>query len=108
MLQFLHGALTNRVCYSFHDITPCNAKKEWCCRIGSFPKFVHMYGFFRDSLHWLPVTQRIQLKILTLMCNFRVGEAPLHLRTFCTSVSLLPIRSILFLAAKGLLVVARV
>ena len=61
----------------------------------------------RDTLHWLPIQQRIQFKILTLMRNCLVGSAPSYLRDFCISVSSVPGRGTLRSAAHGLLTVPR-
>ena len=61
--------------------------------IGGIPKFSHISGYIRDTLHWLPIQQRVQFKILSLMRNCLVGVAPSYLRYFCTFVSSLPARA---------------
>jgi hypothetical protein len=76
--------------------------------IGGVGKFSHISSFIRDSLHWLPIHQRIQFKILALMRNCLTGSAPSYLKTFCTPVSSLPGRISLRSSAHGLLVVPRV
>src|SRR5688572_24126910 len=43
-------------------------------------KFCRIPTFVRDTLHWFPVLQRIQYKIVTLMCNYLVGVAPSDLK----------------------------
>ena len=75
--------------------------------IAGLPKFSHISDFIRDTLHWLPVPQRIEFKILTLMRNSLLGVAPSYLRALCNLVSTLPGRSALRSAANGLLVVPR-
>jgi hypothetical protein len=75
--------------------------------IAGLPKFSHISVFIRDTLHWLPVPQRIEFKILTLMRNSLLGVAPSYLRSLCILVSSLPGRSALRSAASGLLVVPR-
>src|SRR5678815_5370709 len=55
--------------------------------IGGIPKFAHISGYIRDTLHWLPIQQRVNFKILSLMRNCLVGVAPSYLRSFCTFVS---------------------
>ena len=52
--------------------------------IGGIPKFAHISGFIRDSLHWLPIQQRVQFKILSLVRNCLAGTAPSYLRSLCT------------------------
>jgi len=49
-----------------------------------------MPTFIQEILRWLPVTQRIQFKSLTLMRSFLNRSAQSHLQTLCTSVSSLP------------------
>ena len=73
--------------------------------IGGIPKFAHISGFIRDSLHWLPIQQRVQFKILSLMRNCLAGTAPSYLRSLCTLVSSLPSRPSLRSSTRGLLVV---
>ena len=43
--------------------------------IGDIPKFAHISGYIRDTLHWLPIQQRVQFKILSLLRNCLVGVA---------------------------------
>jgi len=75
--------------------------------IGGIPKFGHISAFIRDSLHWLPIQQRIQFKTLSLMRNCLTGMAPSYLRSACTLVSSLPARASLRSSAHGLLIVPR-
>ena len=75
--------------------------------IGGIPKFGHISCFIRDSLHWLPIQQRVQFKILSLMRNCVVGVAPSYLRSLCTLVSSIPSRACLRSSAHGLMVVPR-
>ena len=75
--------------------------------IGGIPKFSHISGYIRDTLHWLPIQQRVQFKILSLMRNCLVGVAPSYLRSFCTFVSSLPARASLRSSTNGLMVVPR-
>src|SRR6188768_3029175 len=64
-------------------------------------------GYIWDTLHWLPIQQRVQFKILSLMRNCLVGVAPSYLRSFCTFVSSLPARASLRSSTRGLMVVPR-
>src|SRR5688572_31998125 len=75
--------------------------------IDAIPKFAHISGYIRDTLHWLPIQQRVNFKILSLMRNCLVGVAPSCLRSFCTFVSSLPARASLRSSARGLMVVPR-
>src|SRR5688572_22967713 len=56
------------------------------CLIGGIAKFDHISYFIRDSLHWLPIRQRIQFKVCSLMRSCLVGSTPHYLRTYCTPV----------------------
>src|SRR5688572_30853382 len=60
--------------------------------IGAIRKFAHISGYIRGTLHWLPIQQRVNFKILSLMRNCLVGVTPSYLlRSFCTFVSSLPL-----------------
>src|SRR5688572_33052120 len=48
--------------------------------IGGIAKFDHISYFIRDSLHWLPIRQRIQFKVCSLMRSCLAGSAPHYLR----------------------------
>ena len=76
--------------------------------IGGIAKFDHISSFIRDSLHWLPIRQRIQFKVCSLMRNCLAGSAPHYHRSYCTPVSSLPSRSSLRSSARGHLVVPQV
>src|SRR5688572_7832744 len=88
----------------------CRPMYERCCRlIGGIAKFDHISYFIHDSLHWLPIRQRIQFKVCSLMRSCLARSAPHYLRAFCTPVSSLPSRSSLRSSARGYnLVVPRV
>ena len=75
--------------------------------IGGIPKFSHISSFIRNTLHWLPIAQRIQFKILSIMRNCVAGSAPLYLIDLCTPVSSLPGRSALRSVSHDLLMVPR-
>ena len=71
-------------------------------------KFDHISYFICDSLHWLPIRQRIQFKVCSIMRNCLAGSAPHYLRSYCTLVSSLPSRSTFRSSTRGYLVVPRV
>src|ERR1700733_13997152 len=75
--------------------------------IGGIPKFSHISSFIRDTLHWLPVPQLIQFKILSTMRNCVAGTAPQYLMDPCVPVSSLPGRSALRSVSHDLLLVPR-
>src|SRR6218665_3655269 len=66
-----------------------------------------MSSFIRNSLHWLPIRQCIQLKICSLVRNCLTGSAPHYLNTCCIPVPSLPGPSSLRSSARGHLVVPR-
>ena len=47
--------------------------------IARLPRFSHISTFIFEQLHWLPLTARIQLKVLLLVCRFYLGLAPKYL-----------------------------
>ena len=49
--------------------------------------FGDIASFMPDTLHWLPIQQNMQFKILTLICNRVAGSTLTCLRDFCSSVS---------------------
>src|SRR6218665_2617102 len=47
--------------------------------IGGVPKFGHISEFMRDTLHWLPVQQRIHYRLSTIVWRCALGIAPTYL-----------------------------
>src|SRR6218665_2450072 len=47
--------------------------------IGGVPKFGHISEFMRDTLHWLPVQQRIHYRLSTIVWRYALGIAPTYL-----------------------------
>src|SRR5688572_33052418 len=47
--------------------------------IARLPRFSHISTFMIEDLHWLPLTARIQFKILFLTCKTFLGQAPRYL-----------------------------
>ena len=52
----------------------------------NIPKFGRIATDMRDTLHLLPVRQRITFKICMLVCNCVNGSAPMYLQEICNSV----------------------
>ena len=48
------------------------------------PKFEHISSVIINTLHWLPVPDRLTFKICCLVWNSVVGAGPLYLRELCT------------------------
>ena len=65
--------------------------------IARLPPWSHISPFMFHHLHWLPLTARIQLKILTLIYRSYSGYAPKYLRDLIrlpiSATSLRPLRS---------------
>ena len=55
--------------------------------VGGLARFDHVTPILRDTLHWLPVKQRIVFKIATLTFKCLTGQAPGYLQTLCLPVS---------------------
>src|SRR6218665_3025152 len=47
--------------------------------IGGVPKFGHISDYMRDVLHWLPVQQRIQYRISSIVWHCVLGNTPSYL-----------------------------
>src|SRR6218665_4020345 len=47
--------------------------------IGGVPRFGHISEFMRDTLHWLPVRQRIHYRLSTIVWRCVLGIAPTYL-----------------------------
>ena len=66
--------------------------------IARLPKFSHISSFMINQLHWLPLTARIQFKVLVLVLKSKLGIAPKylrdHIRSPLSSVSHRPLRSL--------------
>src|SRR6218665_1135662 len=75
--------------------------------IGGIPKFFHTSSFISTSLHWLPIRQRIQFKICSLVRNCLTGSAPQYLKAYCIPVTSIPSRLTLRSSARGHLLVPR-
>src|SRR6218665_858808 len=47
--------------------------------IGGVPRFGHISEFMQDTLHWLPVRQRIHYRLSTIVWRCVLGIAPTYL-----------------------------
>ena len=55
--------------------------------IGKIQKFDHVTRYMLDVLHWLPVRQHIQYRVVSLVLRCQLGLAPAYLRELCRPVS---------------------
>ena len=55
--------------------------------IGRIPKFGHVSNYMLETLHWLPIRQRIAYRIASLVWRCQLGLAPSYLRDLCSPVS---------------------
>ena len=55
--------------------------------IGRIPKFGHVSNYMLETLHWLPIRQRIVYRIASLVWRCQLGLAPSYLRDLCRPVS---------------------
>ena len=66
--------------------------------IARLPRFSHISSYMLEQLHWLPLTARIQLKVLVLVCRSYSGLAPKYLcclvRRPISATSHRPLRSL--------------
>src|SRR6218665_139810 len=65
--------------------------------IDHLPKFSHISSFMINQLHWLPLTDRLEFKILVLVLKSKLGVASRYLvdyiRTTFSAASHRPLRS---------------
>ena len=45
-------------------------------------RYSHISDYMRDNLHWLPVAQRVQFKIATLIYSARLGNSPSYIKDY--------------------------
>ena len=99
------------MCRGLSSTNACTCKLEAVfsasARLIGVSKSSPISSFIRNSLHWLPIRQRIQFKICSLMRNCFTGSAPQYLKAFCIPVSSTISRSTLRSSAMGHLVVTR-
>src|SRR6218665_3056340 len=73
--------------------------------IGKIQKFDHVTRYMLDVLRWLPVRQRIQYRVVSLVWRCQLGFAPAYLRGLCRPVSGAQGSRSLRSAERGILVV---
>src|SRR6218665_2733443 len=69
--------------------------------IGGVPKFGHISEFMRDTLHWLPVRQRIHYRLSAIVWRCVLGIAPTYLLELFTLTSSCTGRQSLRSASRG-------
>src|SRR6218665_1408391 len=57
--------------------------------IGGVPKYASISGYVRDTLHWLPIRQRIFYRVAVLVWHCLIGLAPVYMQELCCPVSTL-------------------
>ena len=51
------------------------------------PKFGHVSSYMLEVLHWLPIRQRIEYRVASMVWRCQLGLAPTYLIDFCRPVS---------------------
>ena len=54
--------------------------------LADLPKYSHISDYMRRELHWLPVADRVQFKIATLVWKATTGTAPDYIAELCLPV----------------------
>src|SRR6218665_1809475 len=57
------------------------------CLIGRIQKYDHVTRYMLDVLHWPPVRQRIEYRVVSLVWRCQLGLAPTYLIDLCWAVS---------------------
>jgi len=95
----LHAFVASRLDYCnslFYGITKYDLRKVQAVQnaaarlFGGIRKFDHITPVLRDSLHWLPIKQRIEFKIAVLTYKSLHQMAPQYLAEMCQPVSHAP------------------
>ena len=68
-------------------------------------KFQSISTFLRDSLHWLPISQRVRFKVIFMVWNSLLGRLLRYLQELCLPVSSNQFRSRLRPSQQGMLLV---
>src|SRR6218665_1264877 len=55
--------------------------------VGQIPKFGYVSGYMLEVLHWLPIRQRIEYRVASLVWRCQLGVAPTYLIDLCRPVS---------------------
>ena len=76
--------------------------------IGGVHKYASISGYMRDTLHWLPIRQRIFYRVAVLVWHCLIGFAPVYLQELCHPASILVGRHALRSSSGGKLLVPRV
>ena len=71
--------------------------------IGHIPKFSHVSNYMLEVLHWLPVRQRIEYRVASLIWRCQLGLAPTYLLDLCRPLLSTRSNCSLRSAGKGLL-----
>src|SRR6218665_3884859 len=80
----------------------CAASLIWL-----IPKYGSVSAYMRDTLHWLPIAQRISYRIAVWVWRCLLGSAVAYLCELCRPVSGLPGRRALHSSVTGQLLVPR-
>ena len=94
----VHAFVSSRVDY-------CNSVFSFVCVKNLRP--LQSVLNVRDQLHWLPIAERIEYKLCSLVYKYFHQVAPQYLVEMCKVVSLLPGRRNLPSASRGALVELR-
>src|SRR6218665_1232871 len=79
-----------------------------CSPLWGVPKYASISGYMRDTLHWLPIRQRIFYRVAVLVWHCHIGFAPVYLQELCRPVSTLVGRQALRSSSGGTHLVPRV
>ena len=75
--------------------------------ISGVRRYDHITPTIRDTLHWLPVVQRVEFKVAVMAFNCIRGDCPAYFRDFCRPVSTVAGRAGLRSASNNDLIVPR-
>ena len=88
----LHAFVSTRLDYCnslFYGLPKCDVRKLQAVQnaaarlYGGIRKYDHVTPIMRDDLHWLPISQRIQFKVATLVFKSLHHLAPDYLTDMC-------------------------
>jgi len=93
---FVHSFITIRLnyCLSLYSGLPSirlaslsRVLRSAAHLIGQIPKFGHVSSYMLEVLHWLPIRQRIEYRVTSMVWRCQLGLAPTYLIDLCRPVS---------------------
>src|SRR6218665_2405684 len=90
----VHSFITIRLDYCLYSCLPSvrlaslsRVLRSAARPIGQIPKFGHVSSYMLEVLHWLPIRQRMEYRVASLVWRCQLGLVPTYLIDLCRPVS---------------------